>query len=154
MKEFKYGDIREDGMMFVGYVLDKRDGTTRPMWNDPVSRRKRRLEYQRRSQANGKARDGRLKRVYGISGETFLSMIEAQNLQCPLCQQPLDINENNGRQKGRKPHVDHCHNTGVVRGVLCYKCNVGLGSFGDDIDTLTRAVEYLQKHKKEAPKSL
>ena len=45
----------------------------------------------------------------------------------------------------RKLFVDHDHNTGVFRGLLCRKCNVGMGNLGDSVDTVIRAVHYLQK---------
>ncbi|TGA93187.1 hypothetical protein E2651_35965 [Streptomyces sp. MZ04] len=41
-------------------------------------------------------------------------------------------------------HVDHCHETGRVRGVLCFNCNSAIGKLGDDPDTLRRAVTYLE----------
>lgn len=42
-------------------------------------------------------------------------------------------------------HLDHCHRTGEVRGVLCRACNHGLGNFGDSVPTLRRAIKYLAK---------
>ena len=39
--------------------------------------------------------------------------------------------------------IDHCHETGKVRGLLCSKCNIALGNFDDDIETLKRAISYL-----------
>ncbi len=49
--------------------------------------------------------------------------------------------------KVKKLHVDHCHTSGKVRGLLCYNCNNGLGRFKDDIIVLKKAVDYLIKTK-------
>lgn len=40
--------------------------------------------------------------------------------------------------------VDHCHDTGKVRGLLCFNCNVGIGSLQDDIEMLRKAIKYLE----------
>jgi hypothetical protein len=71
---------------------------------------------------------------YGIGAEQVEEMIEEQGGLCVICQ----------RQLGDKPHVDHDHATGQVRGILCFNCNGGLGQFGDDILRLQQAVEYLR----------
>ena len=44
--------------------------------------------------------------------------------------------------------IDHDHKTGVVRGLLCRSCNVGIGNLGDDSERLLRAVEYLDQHSR------
>jgi len=44
----------------------------------------------------------------------------------------------------RKLAVDHCHETGVVRGLLCFRCNQALGNFGDNLEGINKVVEYLQ----------
>ena len=76
---------------------------------------------------------------YGITPEIYSSMLEEQNHKCKICGSN-DMSEN----KGNKLHVDHCHETGLVRGLLCAKCNTGLGAFKDDRNLLYEAILYLK----------
>lgn len=69
---------------------------------------------------------------YGLSEEDYNKMILSQNRRCLICQSETDL------------CIDHCHQTGKVRGLLCANCNCGLGFFKDDINILTQAVEYLK----------
>ena len=66
-----------------------------------------------------------------------MELHEKQNGLCAICKQP---------ELGRLLSVDHCHSTGQVRALLCLKCNVGLGNFGDDQNLLLQAAEYLRRH--------
>lgn len=59
---------------------------------------------------------------------------------CAICKRPET-------RKGKDLAVDHCHDTGVVRGLLCNGCNRGLGLLGDTVGKVTEAVKYLAKHK-------
>lgn len=80
----------------------------------------------------------RLKKC-GLSLEDYENMFNSQSGLCAIC----------GRDnKGKSLHVDHDHGTGSVRQLLCNACNVGLGSFGDNIEVMEKAIEYLRKHKK------
>lgn len=72
---------------------------------------------------------------YGITYETYLSMLEEQGGVCAVCSAPP------GR---RVLCVDHNHETGRVRGLLCSNCNAGIGMLGDDPDRLESAITYLK----------
>jgi hypothetical protein len=75
---------------------------------------------------------------YGVTKKFLLEMYEKQNGMCKICgTEPTT-------QRGL--HVDHCHTTGIVRGLLCHGCNVALGSMKDNPEILLKAVEYLRKH--------
>lgn len=67
----------------------------------------------------GKRRDEHLRRLYGISQAKYEEMLDAQGGVCAICEEPP-----NG---GKALAVDHCHETGVVRGLLCSGCNGSLG---------------------------
>jgi hypothetical protein len=83
-------------------------------------------------------RDRRLLSKYGISSDEYDAMCEDQNNLCAICKKSaLD-------QGCRLLAVDHCHDTGIVRGLLCVKCNIGLGHFNDDIDLMKSAIKYLE----------
>lgn len=74
---------------------------------------------------------------YGITAEDFKRMYKEQNGKCKICcEEPATK---------RGLHVDHCHETGKVRGLLCHGCNVALGSFKDNINLLEKAIEYLKE---------
>lgn len=94
----------------------------------------------------------RLKRVYGISSEQYLKLMEDQNGECALCELPIiSLLDNDRDFKGRPDNniarVDHCHETGRVRGLLCFGCNVGLGKFRDDTKLLLKATRYLDSNR-------
>ena len=65
---------------------------------------------------------------------------ESQKGLCKICRKSKD---ENGKTK-KNLAVDHCHETGKVRGLLCMICNTGLGKFNDDPDILERAIKYLR----------
>lgn len=74
---------------------------------------------------------------YGLTLEEYEAMLAKQGGKCAIC----CTSEWPGRHN--RPHVDHCHTTGRVRGILCTSCNSGLGRFRDRIDLLEAAIVYL-----------
>ena len=72
---------------------------------------------------------------YNISEDRVRELLKTTN--CDICNAPLC--------KIKHKYIDHCHKTGMVRGVLCHTCNCGLGHFKDDIDLLNKAKKYLKQ---------
>ena len=80
-----------------------------------------------------------LKRKYGLTVDQYEAMLDAQGGLCAICR---------GEQVNvRRMAVDHCHDTGKIRGLLCNPCNAGLGQFKDDPDRMRIAIRYLEEHK-------
>lgn len=80
---------------------------------------------------------------FGITDEDFEKMLSHQNNKCAICQIDHDtyraVTQNN-----RRFAVDHCHSTEKIRGLLCDKCNRGIGYFKDSDHLLLRAINYLR----------
>lgn len=76
----------------------------------------------------------RLKR-YGLTRDSFAELVMACGNACDLCRREFPSRY--------ATHIDHCHETGVVRGLLCFTCNKALGMLGDNAAGLERALAYL-----------
>ena len=82
-------------------------------------------------------REYQLKALYGISNSDYEFILSSQGGVCAICGLP-----NNGRNFA----IDHDHETGKIRGLLCVGCNAGIGSLKDDVNLVRRALEYLVKN--------
>jgi hypothetical protein len=109
---------------------------------DPAYREKKRqrqAEWRAALRAEGRAtvmnKKYSLKQLYGMSLEQFEIMLTAQGNCCAICLCSF--------VKSEDAHVDHDHDTGYVRGLLCTSCNNGLGRFRDSPAVLRRAADYL-----------
>lgn len=111
------------------------------MKNDP-NRLEKLREWQKRYRENNRKAlsDGERKRRFGITSEQYVDLFNSQNGACAICKNP-ETATRLGKVKALS--VDHCHKTGVIRGLLCSDCNTGIGKLKDDIKILRSAIQYL-----------
>lgn len=85
------------------------------------------------------SRKHHLKKKFGISLDTYNEMFSQQSGSCAICgKHELD----NG---GKRLAIDHNHETGQIRSLLCHNCNTGIGHFEDDVSIVEKAVNYLKR---------
>jgi hypothetical protein len=114
-------------------------------------------EYRQRPEAKAKhrtlTRRARLKRIFGITPEQYDIILNNQGGVCKICKNPETLKHH---KTGTIPllAIDHCHKTNTVRGILCAKCNTGIGSFRDDINLLKSAIFYLEESSSISIESL
>ena len=78
-----------------------------------------------------------LKSKFGITLADYNAMLEEQKGVCAIC----------GEVGAKSLHVDHCHTTGRIRGLLCFRCNNAIGQFKESETILLNAVAYIARHK-------
>jgi hypothetical protein len=124
-------------------------------WREPIqvietsTPKERRAAYMREYMArNPRVRRGAVfKRRYGIDRAAYEEMFKQQNGLCLICRKP-ETSLNQHTHEPRLLSVDHCHSTGKVRGLLCKRCNTGIGAFEEDPDLMKAAIRYIRRHKK------
>lgn len=88
-------------------------------------------------------RNNDLKNLYGISQEDYIMLLEKQEYKCAIC----GATSNKGGMYNKYFCVDHDHSSSKVRGLLCHRCNVGLGCFSDDPNLIKNALDYLESNE-------
>lgn len=86
-------------------------------------------------------RRNHLRRLYGLTPEQVQEMYAAQFERCAICKRAIGLFTGNTLDSA---HIDHCHETKRIRGLLCYDCNLGLGRFKDDATNLRIAAAYVE----------
>lgn len=102
-------------------------------------------EYNSRPENKERRKDLLLKKTYGISLDDYNRMLEEVDHSCQICGKHTD-------EQTKMLAVDHCHDTGAVRGLLCDNCNRGMGLLKDSIEVLESAVKYLKMSKRNGTK--
>jgi Recombination endonuclease VII len=125
-----------------GEYRETRNAKRRERYANDVEHREKHNAKQRERYANDVefremrcGRDSQLRWRYGISTLEFNELLHRQNHACAICERPFR----------ETPHVDHCHLTRWVRGLLCRTCNIGLGHFGDNPAFLVKAARYMAR---------
>lgn len=107
----------------------------------------RRMNREKNNKYNAANRDKQLlknqkynlKRHYGMTLADYDRLLESQEGKCAICERVP------GQSLHKRLYVDHDHDTKVIRGLLCYRCNASLGQFGDNIEGVMRVAGYLRK---------
>jgi len=126
MKEYRKNNNKEISTYFQTYRK-----------HNLQKEKERRFKYYQKNRAHEieMAHTWWIKKTYKISKEQFNQMRTAQDNQCAIC----------GSIFIKTPCVDHNHKTGVIRALLCQRCNSGLGYFQDNIKYIEQAILYLKK---------
>ena len=86
----------------------------------------------------------RIRQRFGLTEDRYYEILDAQNRVCAICRGP-EKKTRDGRVQ--RLCVDHCHETGEVRGLLCHSCNVALGLLRDNPELIRQAAEYVERQK-------
>ena len=121
---------------FSNFYVDKRNKEGRATTCKDCAKERSKRFYKESPDYKQSIRDSGLKIRFGISRNDYLDMLESQNGRCDICK--LKFNNH--------LHVDHCHTSNEIRGLLCKNCNHGLGNFKDNQEFLRNAIDYLDRN--------
>lgn len=97
----------------------------------------RQREYREKypDRAKGYYKTANRRRNYGLEPDKYQKLLDNSGNKCMIC---------GDSPKKRSLHIDHCHNTGIIRGLLCHGCNTALGLFKENISVMLKAIKYLE----------
>lgn len=100
-------------------------------------KQRQKLRYtENRANILRKQREYVLNKKYKITEQDYLTLGAKQEWLCAICSQYMDV-----------PHIDHDHETGKLRELLCFQCNAALGHFQDSVERIERAAQYIKRHR-------
>ena len=91
-----------------------------------------------------KQRAAHIRRTYGIEWSDYLALFIKQGGECAICKTKLATHQQDGNSY-EIAHIDHDHESGKIRGLLCNKCNSALGYFNDSALLCKLASQYLEE---------
>jgi hypothetical protein len=122
----------------------KREGQVKPRCKACDSELARKWFADNKERARENKHRWTLENTYGITSEEYQRLLAEQRGVCAICHQD-EPNEHGRTGTKFRLAVDHCHDTGRVRGLLCQKCNRAIGLLNDDADLLRKAIGYLER---------
>lgn len=114
-----------------GYRCKECDNKARQKWSANNPERSHLSQRQRN-----------LKHRFGVDLEWYEKQFKKQNYSCAICQ--TKTNKTVGDRQFWNFSVDHCHDSGKIRGILCNNCNRALGLFQDNPELLKKAASYVE----------
>jgi hypothetical protein len=102
-----------------------------------VEKAKETREFRKMYDRKQRLKLARIKHRYKLSADKYSLLLQQQDNLCAICNVSLNL-------FGKNTHIDYCHKTKKIRGLLCGNCNQGLGNFRDDINFLNSAIDYLK----------
>lgn len=82
----------------------------------------------------------KLKKLYDLTEQEYIDIYVKQDGKCAICRSDVEY-------RGSATHMDHCHNSGAIREILCSHCNTAIGLLKENTEIMYRAIEYIKKHK-------
>ena len=138
----KCGQTKEDTEFYLEKAKRK-DGSIREFRRSHC----RACELSRKSKRDKRTKvqksEAEVLRKYGLTPDVREAMLVAQGHACGICR----TKKPGGRYNSW--NIDHCHDTGVVRGLLCWECNIGIGKLKDDAHLLRRAIQWLEQSEQQ-----
>ena len=123
-----------------------RDRSNKGICGDTECRYKHRLKINRDNKARRKRKPdykpGHIK-TYGLTLEQYEAMVEYQDHKCKICGIPETENSLDKNGNPKRLSIDHDHETGQIRGLLCNPCNTALGSFRDNVESLQLSLIHI-----------
>ena len=110
----------------------------RQVWVEENQDKLREIKREERRRNRDTRRDYDFRQKYGITLADYDTMFESQGGVCAICFQPPT--------GGRRMAVDHNHETGKIRGLLCHRCNLAIGNLRDDPEVIASAFAYVEAH--------
>ena len=129
-----------------------RKHTKRPGMRERINAQRKKYVSKNRDKVNQRQREAyaankearwaaRIERDFGITGEGYKELLRKQGGTCAVCREPETVKHQNGEVKMLS--VDHCHETDVVRGLLCSRCNTAIGLLQNDPERAASVARYL-----------